>query len=61
MLKKITLAMALTLACSSLHAEPAKKDNIHMFPQAKEGIVIVHDTIVINIMYNKVTSTITPL
>jgi len=39
MLKKITLAMALTLACSSLHAEPAKKDNIHMFPQAKEGMV----------------------
>ncbi len=23
----------------SLHAEPAKKDNIHMFPQAKEGFV----------------------
>ena len=39
MLKKITLAMALTLACSSLHAEVEKKDNIHMFPQAKEGMV----------------------
>ncbi len=31
--------MALTLAGSSIYAAPAKKDNIHMFPQAKEGFV----------------------
>ena len=39
MIKKTTLAMAIALIGSSLHAEPAKKDNIHMFPQAKEGFV----------------------
>ena len=38
-MKKITLAIALTLAASSLYAETEKKDNIHMFPQAKEGFV----------------------
>ncbi|OQX77151.1 MAG: ecotin [Epsilonproteobacteria bacterium 4484_65] len=31
--------MAVALAGSSLYAEPAKKDNIHMFPQAEEGFV----------------------
>ncbi len=39
MIKKITLAMVVALAGTSLHAEPVKKDNIHMFPQAKEGFV----------------------
>ena len=39
MVKKITLAMAVTLAGSSLYAEPVKKDNIHMFPQAQEGFM----------------------
>lgn len=39
MIKKITLAIAVTLASSSLYAEPAKKDNIHMFPKAQEGFV----------------------
>ena len=39
MFKKITLALAVALAGSSLYAEPAKKDNIHMFPQAQEGFV----------------------
>ncbi|MEA3434378.1 MAG: serine protease inhibitor ecotin [Campylobacterota bacterium] len=39
MIKKITLAMAVTLAGLSLYAETEKKDNIHMFPQAKEGFV----------------------
>ena len=39
MIKKITLIMALTLAGSSIYAAPAKKDNIHMFPQAEEGFV----------------------
>ena len=39
MIKKITLAMVLTLAGSSLHAETEKKDKTHMFPKAKEGFV----------------------
>jgi len=39
MIVKITLIMALTLVGSSLYAEPAKKDNIHMFPQAQEGFM----------------------
>ena len=39
MIKKITLAMVVALVGTSLHAEPVKKDNIHMFPQAKEGFV----------------------
>ena len=39
MIKKITLALALALTGTSLHAEPTKKDNIHMFPQAQEGFV----------------------
>ena len=39
MLKKIILVLALTSAGLSLHAEPAKKDNIHMFPEAQEGFV----------------------
>ncbi len=39
MIKKIILAIVVTIAGSSLYAEPAKKDNIHMFPQAQEGFV----------------------
>ena len=39
MIKKITLAMAVTFAGTSLYAADTKKDNIHMFPQAKEGFV----------------------
>jgi len=39
MIKKITLVLVATLVGSSLYAEPAKKDNIHMFPQAEEGFV----------------------
>ena len=39
MVKKITLALAVTLVGSSLHAETEKKDNIHMFPQAQKGFV----------------------
>jgi len=39
MIKKITLALVLVTTGSSLHAEPAKKDNIRMFPQAEEGSV----------------------
>ncbi len=39
MIKKIILVIVVTIAGSSLYAEPAKKDNIHMFPQAKEGFV----------------------
>ena len=39
MLKNLTLALALTLAGTALHAEPTEKDNIHMFPQAQEGFV----------------------
>ena len=39
MIKNFTLALAFTLAGETLHAEPAKKDNIHMFPQAQEGFV----------------------
>ena len=31
--------MAVALAGSSFYAEPAKKDNIYMFPQAEEGFV----------------------
>lgn len=37
MSKKMILAATFTLAIVSLYAEPAKKDNIHMFPQAQEG------------------------
>jgi len=39
MIKKTTLAMLLIWTGSSLYAEPAKKDNIYMFPQAEEGFV----------------------
>ncbi len=39
MVKIITIALSIMLAGSSLYAEPAKKDNIHMFPQAQEGFV----------------------
>ena len=39
MVKQMILAFAVTIAGSSLYAEPAKKDNIHMFPQAQEGFV----------------------
>jgi ecotin len=39
MIKKITIALSIILVSSSLYAEPAKKDNIHMFPQAQEGFV----------------------
>ncbi len=42
MFKKIILALAIMIAGSSLHAEPAKNDTIkkdkyHMFPEAKAG------------------------
>lgn len=37
MINKTKILFAITLAASLLHAEPAKKDNIHMFPQPKEG------------------------
>ena len=39
MIKQMILAFAVTIAGSSLYAEPVKKDNIHMFPQAQEGFV----------------------
>jgi len=39
MIKKITLALALTLAGTSLYAADAQKDKTHMFPKAKEGFV----------------------
>ncbi len=44
MIKKIILTLSVIITASSLYAEPAKnanikKDNIHMFPQAKEGFV----------------------
>jgi len=39
MVKKITLALAVTLVGSSLYAETEKKNNIHMFPQAQKGFV----------------------
>ena len=39
MVKQMILAFAVTIAGSSLYAEPVKKDNIHMFPQAQEGFV----------------------
>lgn len=39
MIKKITLVLVCTLTLSSLYAEPEKKDNIQMFPQAQEGFV----------------------
>ena len=39
MIKKTTLVLVAILAGSSLYAEPVKKDNIHMFPQAQEGFV----------------------
>ncbi|MEA3417799.1 MAG: serine protease inhibitor ecotin [Campylobacterota bacterium] len=37
MIRKITISLAMTVAASVLCAEPGKKDNIHMFPQAQEG------------------------
>ena len=39
MVEKITIAFFMIVAGSSLYAEPAKKDNIHMFPQAQEGFI----------------------
>ncbi len=36
---KIIIALSVIIAGASLYADPAKKDNIHMFPQAKEGFV----------------------
>ena len=39
MIKKIIFVIAITLTGLSLYAEPTKKDNIHMFPQAQEGFV----------------------
>ncbi len=39
MVKQMILAFAVTISGSSLYAEPVKKDNIHMFPQAQEGFV----------------------
>ena len=39
MVEKITIAFFMIIAGSSLYAEPAKKDNIHMFPQAQEGFI----------------------
>ena len=39
MIEKITIAFFMIVADSSLYAEPAKKDNIHMFPQAQEGFI----------------------
>ena len=39
MVKILTMALFIVLSAPSLYAEPAKKDNIHMFPQAKEGFV----------------------
>ena len=39
MIKKITFVLVATLAGSLLYAEPVKKDNIHMFPEAQEGFV----------------------
>ncbi len=39
MLKLITFSFSVILAGALLYAEPAKKDNIHMFPQAQEGFV----------------------
>ena len=44
MIKKIILTLAVIVTSLSLYAAPAKndsikKDNIHMFPQAKEGFI----------------------
>ena len=39
MLKIITIVLSVMLTGLSLYAEPAKKDNIHMFSQAQEGFV----------------------
>ena len=39
MVEKITIVLFMIIAGSSLYAEPAKKDNIHMFPQAQEGFI----------------------
>lgn len=39
MIKTITLAIALMSSGTSLYAANAKKDTIHMFPQAEEGFV----------------------
>ena len=39
MVEKITIAFFMIVAGSSLYAEPEKKDNIHMFPQAQEGFI----------------------
>lgn len=37
MINKTKILLALALSASLLHAEPVKKDNVHMFPQPKEG------------------------
>ncbi len=39
MRKKIISVWAMILLGSSLYAQSEKKDNIHMFPQAKEGYI----------------------
>ncbi len=39
MVKTMAITLSVIWAASSLFAEPVKKDNIHMFPQAKEGVV----------------------
>jgi len=44
MIKKLILTFIVLVTASSLYAEPSKnvsikKDNIHMFPQAKEGFI----------------------
>lgn len=39
MIKKITLAMVVSLAGTLLYAADANKDKTHMFPKAKEGFV----------------------
>ena len=39
MIEKITIVFFMIVAGSLLYAEPAKKDNIHMFPQAQEGFI----------------------
>ena len=39
MISKMILAFFILAAGTVLYAEPTKKDNIHMFPQAQEGFV----------------------
>jgi len=39
MVQIITIVLFMMVSGSSLYAEPAKKDNIHMFPQAQEGFI----------------------